>query len=380
VFDKLMSAWVRHNILPGKDELKSDEGALVIFIDDLDRCLPAKTVQVLEAVKLFLDKPGCVFVLGADIAQVERAVTAHYQDTGVVGVTASGETASDYLEKIIQLRFPLPPIEVGKMETFLGETQVDGVKLITEAWGTSWKLLITGAEVNPRKVKTILNDLSLQWAMLVNSEQAQGVNREDFNAWQVLMRIAPRNFVQQVRERLTESPDLRFKFVAEAIEWAKGNQDVAANYRDYDASYRLKSVLKKLVFTEGFDAATLEAFVHLAAPPAPEPAPPSGKPDETPAKVPPESVEEAVRGKGLTRGEAAPRAGVQTFGSLEFVRVPKGRFLMGSKEDNKQAGDSEKPQHPVEIPYDYWIGRFLVTNEQYAVYVQSQKAQHPVKD
>ncbi|MEA3349445.1 MAG: P-loop NTPase fold protein, partial [Chloroflexota bacterium] len=39
---------------------------LVVFVDDLDRCLPEKAVEVLEAIKLFLDVPGCVFVLGLD--------------------------------------------------------------------------------------------------------------------------------------------------------------------------------------------------------------------------------------------------------------------------------------------------------------------------
>lgn len=382
VFDKLMRAWVRHKLLPDKDDLKPEEGALVIFIDDLDRCLPAKTVQVLEAVKLFLDKPGCVFVLGADIAQVERAVTAHYEKTGVIG-----ETASDYLEKIIQLRFPLPPIEVPKMETFLSGIKAGDVQLITNEWGESWKLLITGAEVNPRKVKTIMNDLSLQWAMLVNSGQAEGVHRGDFNAWQVLMRIAPRNFVTRVRDQI-DDVELRYKFVMEAIEWAKGNQDVAANYREYDGSYRLKRVLKQVTFTSTFNAARLDNFIHLSAPPAvnveaqKDVAPLGEKARKDAEAQVREEVIEELAVKGITRGDRGmtPREGVQTWGGIEFVRVPKGRFLMGSKEDNQLAYDQEKPQHPVEIPHDYWIGRFPVTNEQYNAYTQAIKKAHPVKD
>ena len=50
---------------------------------------------------------------------------------------------------------------------------------------------------------------------------------------------------------------------------------------------------------------------------------------------------------------------------MEFMRVPAGKFLMGSTKENKSAYDDERPQHTVDIPYDYWMARFPVTNAQY---------------
>jgi formylglycine-generating enzyme required for sulfatase activity len=64
------------------------------------------------------------------------------------------------------------------------------------------------------------------------------------------------------------------------------------------------------------------------------------------------------------------------MGGIEFVRIPAGKFLMGSKKDNKLAYDDEKPQHTIEIPYDYLMARFPVTNEQYAAFVGAGR--HPV--
>jgi formylglycine-generating enzyme required for sulfatase activity len=49
--------------------------------------------------------------------------------------------------------------------------------------------------------------------------------------------------------------------------------------------------------------------------------------------------------------------------------VPAGKFLMGSND----YGDNKKPQHTVEIPYDYWIGKYPVTNEQFAQFVASTR-------
>jgi formylglycine-generating enzyme required for sulfatase activity len=60
---------------------------------------------------------------------------------------------------------------------------------------------------------------------------------------------------------------------------------------------------------------------------------------------------------------------------MEFMRIPAGKFLMGSEKYS-----NEKPQHTVDIPYDYWMARFPVTNEQYNLYVKAKGIYHPVSD
>jgi sulfatase modifying factor 1 len=61
----------------------------------------------------------------------------------------------------------------------------------------------------------------------------------------------------------------------------------------------------------------------------------------------------------------------RTWDGIDFVRIPKGGFVMGSKDDNELAWGDEKPQHIFEIPYDYWIGRFPVSNAQFSEFVRS---------
>ncbi len=65
---------------------------------------------------------------------------------------------------------------------------------------------------------------------------------------------------------------------------------------------------------------------------------------------------------------------------MEFMRVPAGKFLMGSTKENKLAYDDECPQHTVDIPYDYWMARFAITNEQYDQFVTAKYLKHPVSD
>jgi len=63
---------------------------------------------------------------------------------------------------------------------------------------------------------------------------------------------------------------------------------------------------------------------------------------------------------------------------MEFVRVPAGKFLMGSTKKSKLAFEDEHPQHTLDIPYDYWMGRYSVTNEQYNFFAESRRIEHPV--
>ncbi len=67
---------------------------------------------------------------------------------------------------------------------------------------------------------------------------------------------------------------------------------------------------------------------------------------------------------------------------ITLIHVPAGRFLMGSTKESRLAFDNERPQHSVEIPYDYWIARFPVTNTQYDQYekkgFEKGKENHPV--
>ncbi len=57
-FESALKGWLKSNL--GKNE------RMVVFIDDLDRCLPKVALQVLEALKLYLNLPRLVFVAGVD--------------------------------------------------------------------------------------------------------------------------------------------------------------------------------------------------------------------------------------------------------------------------------------------------------------------------
>jgi len=89
--------------------------ALVVFIDDLDRCLPANILDTVEAVRLFLAVPKTAFVIGADERIVRHAIATRYPELPGQAVNIG----RDYLEKIIQVPIRIPPMTPSEAETYL---------------------------------------------------------------------------------------------------------------------------------------------------------------------------------------------------------------------------------------------------------------------
>jgi KAP family P-loop domain len=92
-----------------------DIDALVVFIDDLDRCLPDTIVDVLEAVRLFLAVPKTAYVIGADERIIQHAVARRYPELPGQAIDIS----RDYLEKIVQIPMRIPRMTAAEIETYL---------------------------------------------------------------------------------------------------------------------------------------------------------------------------------------------------------------------------------------------------------------------
>jgi HEAT repeat protein len=146
---------LRHDFEDAIDECLRDRERSVVFIDDLDRCLPEKTIEILEVIKLFLDVPKCIFVIGVEKEVIERGIEVRYKSKKQKPI--SGQ---DYIEKIIQIPFVLPPIRETDMATFIE-------KLGTEKREKRYATIVAkGAGCNPRKVKMFLNVLRIRHAIV----------------------------------------------------------------------------------------------------------------------------------------------------------------------------------------------------------------------
>lgn len=93
-----------------------DGDAVVVFIDDLDRCLPETVVDTFEAIRLFLNTPKTAYVLALNQNVVESAIDSRYPEITKADGAGLGR---DYLEKMLQLKVVIPPLSAPEAETYV---------------------------------------------------------------------------------------------------------------------------------------------------------------------------------------------------------------------------------------------------------------------
>lgn len=91
--------------------------AVVVFIDDLDRCLPNTVVDTFEAIRLFLNTPKTAFVIGTHRQIAEAAIDAAFPEYGRLSGPGLGH---DYLEKMLQVQITVPALSVEDSATYVG--------------------------------------------------------------------------------------------------------------------------------------------------------------------------------------------------------------------------------------------------------------------
>lgn len=140
---------------------------IVVLIDDLDRCSPDRVIEVIEAIRLFMDVPGFVFVLAIDYDVLIDAVRTRYPHAD----------PHRFVEKIVQVPFRIPNVNpnVG-----------DYLKQVIGNWDSlrgEWFIGLTDNEIrsviglalrdNPRQIKRMLNSYMvarhIDWDGLANS-------------------------------------------------------------------------------------------------------------------------------------------------------------------------------------------------------------------
>lgn len=363
--------------------IRKRNGLLIIFVDDLDRCLPDRALEVLETIKLFLDVPGCAFFLAADHERIETVVEQKYgsQEEGV------GES---YLEKLVQLPFYLPPLEEVQMKRFVARAAPDLSAEVHE-------IFACGLPPNPRLIKRILNIFRLL-QQLAARRIARGkmvAIEPALLAKTVIIQGRYRDLYQDLLEYPNLIQDLEMRARGDEEKQAPplipGIQAVTSLIEKYESRRPLMRMLRIPGAFTSLSAMEIAGYLHLTLP--------TGQ-DPNMRLDPHQRLWEDLLSGDLTRIRAAVRevrgSGDQHEMAARYAKALLKIFLgereatfqqrlstgwaLGHLDDPRDFDATvtipagKFPYGEEALPYyllPYRITRYLVTNRQYAAYLRA---------
>ena len=151
-----------------KKSLEKEDKEILVFIDDLDRCIPEFALEFLENMRYFFSVDKIIFVIALDEKIIDIALQKRYGSNSRIKPRA-------YLEKFIDFFIRLPNYEVKNIKEYLHflikeKYQLDKIKRGPDS--SLWEEIINLAEkipalskssllTNPRKVDRIIKTLTM---------------------------------------------------------------------------------------------------------------------------------------------------------------------------------------------------------------------------
>ena len=123
-------------------------GPLVVFLDELDRCMPQQALDYLNIVRHLFDVPGVAVVIGVNQDELAHRVRQLYGDRC---------NADSYLRRFWDFTMPLREPSSKQMTTFLNRVFHDASERLNAADGNVtdefWKLLVEQSGMSLRDIQ-----------------------------------------------------------------------------------------------------------------------------------------------------------------------------------------------------------------------------------
>jgi len=258
-----------------QDTLKEMGVTLVVFIDDLDRCLPATSIATLEAIRLFLFLHNTAFIIAADDRMIRQAVRAHFHGTDL-----DDDLVTSYFDKLVQVPLRVPPLGTQDVRAYLMMLFVENSTLcdqekerirteVCQQLSESWKgkrvdtvfmskiipecsdelranldlgdrlapLMSTAKQIagNPRLIKRFLNTLSIRMSIA----RSQGVSVDEAALAKVILfeRCATEEAYADLLKRVNESETGKPAFLAECEKKATSGEKIDEISSPWDSDF-----------------------------------------------------------------------------------------------------------------------------------------------
>lgn len=281
-----------------EETLREMKVTLVVFVDDLDRCLPATTIAALEAIRLFLFLPHTAFIIAADDRMIRQAVRVHFK-----GADLDEDLVTNYFDKLVQVPLRVPPLGTQEVRAYLMLLFVENSgfdakkretirEQVCQRLSESWKgqrvdlrfvlgliegcpdplranleladrlapLMTTAKQIagNPRLIKRFLNTLSIRLAIA----RAQHVAVDEGALAKMLLfeRCAGEDAYAELIAAINDGDQGKPAFLAEWEKQARSGEEI----KDLPAAWKSPFVKDWLALPPAFAETDLRAVVYVS--------------------------------------------------------------------------------------------------------------------
>ena len=271
---------------------------LVVFIDDLDRCLPQTTIATLEAIRLFLFLPQTAFIIAADDRMIRQAVRVHFHGTDL-----DDNLVTNYFDKLVQIPLRVPPLGTQEVRAYLMLLFIENSELspekqesireqVCQRLSDSWRgtrvdlhfvlgliedcpeslranleladrlapLMATARQIagNPRLIKRFLNTLAIRLAIA----KAQNIAVDEAVLAKMLLfeRCATEDAYAGLISEINDGDQGKPAFLADWEERARAGEEIDNLPPEWTSSF----IAEWLALPPAFSALDLRAVVYVS--------------------------------------------------------------------------------------------------------------------
>lgn len=188
----------------------SSEGKKVLIVfDNLDRCEPKYAYETLSAIKTFMDKENCLYIIPCDDIAIKKYISSSYNITTKNDDDFSQIVGEEFFDKLFNTYIRIPQLQEIDRDVFI-EEQLKELSMypnLEKNINEIKQVLFYGYRGStPRQIKRFINDFSLNYMLANNIDSEHKFLLNNLTLFAVMVVIKQK--WSNVEEQLTKNPDL----------------------------------------------------------------------------------------------------------------------------------------------------------------------------
>lgn len=188
----------------------SSEGKKVLIVfDNLDRCEPQYAYETLSAIKTFMDKENCLYIIPCDDIAIKKYISSNYNITTKKDDDFSQIVGEEFFDKLFNTYIRIPQLQEIDRDVFI-EEQLRNLSIYPELKNNINEIkqvLFYGYRGStPRQIKRFINDFSLNYILAQKIDLDHKFLLNNLTLFAIMVVIKQK--WSNVEEQLIKNPDL----------------------------------------------------------------------------------------------------------------------------------------------------------------------------